>query len=93
MSLKSLRARLNKIPDPDLSRLRQEVFYEKLKLLTREQLEELRQLLLKHDEQKEEGQCGAATPPRRITTGEAAKAAVTRPTRRRPRGSKEDKGK
>ncbi len=45
MSLKSLNTRIDKIPDPDLSRLRQQQLYEKLKPLPYEQREELRQNL------------------------------------------------
>jgi hypothetical protein len=48
MSLKSLQARLDKIPDPDLSRLRQQQIYEKLKPLPYAFREELRQQLKEH---------------------------------------------
>jgi hypothetical protein len=51
MSLKSLHARLDKIPDPDLSRLRQQQIYEKLKPLPYEEREELRQELKKQRQQ------------------------------------------
>ena len=45
MNVKSLAARVDKIPEPDLSRLRVREFYDKLKVLPYEQREILRQQL------------------------------------------------
>ncbi len=45
MNVKSLAARVDKIPEPDLSRLRVQELYDKLKVLPYEQREILRQQL------------------------------------------------
>src|ERR1700751_5124536 len=86
MSLKSLNTRIDKIPDPDLSLLRQQQLYEKLKPLPYEEREELRQRLR---EQRREEERDLKIPPaeRRPRSAPKKKPGKPRPIEPPPRST------